>query len=628
MPKPNDTSGSQQRPKTPVRPVDDTDLVITPGGLRPRSMVHLLQPGQHVSVKDGRVRVIETATGNVVKDLGESAKPEDGEGPPPQRASRVVPSLPDVGWIENAQWRNAGANPIVYFSTNWVVPPAPTSNDNQVVFLFNGMQPDSGAHIIQPVLQWGPSAAGGGAYWSISNWYADGQGGASVVAPVVKVDPGTILQGVMTCTGSSSSGYNYTCKFIGYSAVDLTQTDAEEMTWAYETLECYGPYNSTTKTFNPLSQCSDYPNTPFTSMYAIEIKMGTPGTSGADADIAWFAVTSYKDCGQVCDIVNNASPGGEVVLYYRSHPWFLPNNAVKMQVGAAVSALWRSNDTHLDLFATGNDGAVWSNWWEGAHGWQSWFLVNNAVKMQPGATVTALWRSNDTHLDLFVTGNDGAVWSTWWEAAHGWQPWFLVNNAVKMQKGATVTALWRSNDTHLDLFVTGTDGAVWSTWWEAAHGWQPWFLVNNAVKMQVGATVTALWRSNDTHLDLFATGNDGAVWSNWWEAAHGWQSWFLVNNAVKMKPGATVTALWRSNDTHLDLFSTGTDGIVWSTWWEAAPGWQQWFPIWNPVWNNVKMEPGVVVAGLWRSNDTHLDLFATGTDGAVWSIWWEAASGW
>jgi hypothetical protein len=308
--------------------------------------------------------------------------------------------------------------------------------------------------------------------------------------------------------------------------------------------------------------------------------------------------------------------------------WFLVNNAVKMQPGATVTALWRSNDTHLDLFATGNDGAVWSNWWEAAHGWQSWFLVNNAVKMQPGATVTALWRSNDTHLDLFVTGNDGAVWSNWWEAAHGWQSWFLVNNAVKMQRGATVTALWRSNDTHLDLFATGNDGAVWSTWWEAAHGWQPWFLVNNAVKMQPGATVTALWRSNDTHLDLFATGNDGAVWSTWWEAAHGWQPWFLVNNAVKMKPGATVTALWRSNDTHLDLFATGTDGTVWSTWWEAAHGWQQWFPIWNAVWNNVKMEPGVAVTGLWRSNDTHLDLFATGTDGAVWSIWWEAAANW
>ena len=86
--------------------------------------------------------------------------------------------------------------------------------------------------------------------------------------------------------------------------------------------------------------------------------------------------------------------------------------------------------------------------------------------MQPGATVTAVWRSNDTHLDLFATGTDGAVWSIWWEATPGWQTWFVVNSQIKMQPGATVTALWRSNDTHLDLFVTGTDGSVWSIWWE------------------------------------------------------------------------------------------------------------------------------------------------------------------
>ncbi|MBV9811641.1 MAG: hypothetical protein JO326_02755, partial [Acetobacteraceae bacterium] len=164
--------------------------------------------------------------------------------------------------------------------------------------------------------------------------------------------------------------------------------------------------------------------------------------------------------------------------------WFPIGPQVRMQIGAPVSALWRSNDTHLDLFATGNDGAVWSIAYQWPSGWGAWFLPHNEVKMQPGAAVTALWRSNNTHLDLFATGTDGAVWSTWWEAGPGWQPWFQPNSQVKMQPGATVTALWRSNDTHLDLFATGNDGAVWSTWWEAAKGWQPWFLPNNQVKMQ------------------------------------------------------------------------------------------------------------------------------------------------
>jgi hypothetical protein len=208
-PRSNPPSGSSRRPKPPVRPLDSTDLVLTPGGLRPRSLVHQLEPGQHVSVKGGRVRIIETATGNVVKDLGESAKPGEGDSEPPSgQASRSVPGLPDVGWIENSQWRNGGTQPIIYFSTKWVVPPVPASDDGQVIYLFNGMQPDSGAHILQPVLQWGPSSAGGGNYWSITNWYADGQGGqAANGGPPIQVNPGDSLQGVITCTGQSGTEF-------------------------------------------------------------------------------------------------------------------------------------------------------------------------------------------------------------------------------------------------------------------------------------------------------------------------------------------------------------------------------------------------------------------------------------
>jgi hypothetical protein len=46
------------------------DLVLTPGGWRPKSTVFKVEPGQHVEVQDGRLRVIRTATGEVIADLG------------------------------------------------------------------------------------------------------------------------------------------------------------------------------------------------------------------------------------------------------------------------------------------------------------------------------------------------------------------------------------------------------------------------------------------------------------------------------------------------------------------------------------------------------------------------------
>jgi hypothetical protein len=68
----------EERATQPNR--DDDELVLTPGGWRPKSKVHQLAPGQHISGKDGRLRIIETATGRVVKDLGPtSPRPVDAK---------------------------------------------------------------------------------------------------------------------------------------------------------------------------------------------------------------------------------------------------------------------------------------------------------------------------------------------------------------------------------------------------------------------------------------------------------------------------------------------------------------------------------------------------------------------
>src|SRR5215469_7829395 len=102
---------------------------------------------------------------------------------------------------------------------------------------------------------------------------------------------------------------------------------------------------------------------------------------------------------------------------------------------SAVAGISQSNGSR----AGGNQLAV-------SQGWQPWFSIAGTT-VSPGTTVTAVWRSNDTHVNLFATGSDGTVWSTWWEANRGWQPWFSIAG-TRVSPGATVTAVWRSNDTH------------------------------------------------------------------------------------------------------------------------------------------------------------------------------------
>lgn len=334
-----------------------------------------------------------------------------------------------------------------------------------------------------------------------------------------------------------------------------------------------------------------------------------------------------------------------------TNPWFPIDPKRKFKPGAVVTALW-ANKNHLDLFISDSGGRVWSTWWESDPKWKSWFTIHPEVTFTAGAKVTALWTKSG-HLDLFVTDQGGAVSTTWWEQNQGWQPWDTIHPEGRFQPGADVTAVWANKD-HLDLFITGADGTVNSIWWQKDVGYSQWFKIRPEEKFKPGASVTAVW-ANEDHLDLFVTDDNGVVWScfyadtaspDWallanegferqsmkstyffagnWRCCKGWQNWFPVRPEIKkFDPQSTATALW-ANETHLDLFSTDHDGVVWTTWSEiGGNGWQNWIPIDA----GKHFYPGAPVTAVW-ANKNHLDLFVTDEYGLVWRTWWEAASKW
>ena len=56
-----------------------------------------------------------------------------------------------------------------------------------------------------------------------------------------------------------------------------------------------------------------------------------------------------------------------------------------------------------------------------------------------------------------------------------------------------------------------------------------------------------------------------------------WAGWFNVSGGVG-KPGGQVAAIQRYAD-HIDLFTVGSDSLVYSTWWDSSSGWAGWFPL-------------------------------------------------
>src|SRR3954467_11495285 len=131
--------------------------------------------------------------------------------------------------------------------------------------------------------------------------------------------------------------------------------------------------------------------------------------------------------------------------------------------------------------------------------------------------------------------------------------------------------------------MAGSDGTMRSTWQVSNSPWQPWFAIAPQQKAAPGARVTALWAPDRPgHLDLFMSGNDGTVWSTWWEGSKLWQKWFAIAPQQKAVPEAKLSALWApANPGTWISFMTGHDGTVWSTWWAENSTWQNWFRLYH-----------------------------------------------
>jgi hypothetical protein len=284
-------AGSEGAPHVVAQPNDD--VVITPGGPRNPSLVHRVQPGETVTLQQDAVHVQNRATEAVVQ--------AHAIGPALVQPHAAGKAFADR-WITFAGFLNQTGHPVAFFTTTWTVPPAPASHDGQQLYLFNGIEPQDGSWILQPVLQWGRSPAGGGNTWAVASWFVQsGPDGHAFHTTPVPVNPGQELVGVMTLAGTSANGeFHYESTFDGIPGTTLPATSPKELVWCVQVLEAY-----------QIHQCSDYPAGK-TAFSAIEIT----DENGDDVPLSWTVTNEATDCGQHTDVPSNDNPGGEVVISY------------------------------------------------------------------------------------------------------------------------------------------------------------------------------------------------------------------------------------------------------------------------------------------------------------------------
>lgn len=285
---------------------------------------------------------------------------------------------------------------------------------------------------------------------------------------------------------------------------------------------------------------------------------------GAKVNAAWAPYDSNH-----LDLIMTSSDGTVFSCYWDINlgwlKWSPISPSQRMNPGAPVTMIWAPySQSHLDLFGTGGDGSVWGAYWDKTIGWTKWSAIENQQKLYPGTEISAIWNKiKPYNLNLFATASDGTVYNSFWGESTGWHGWVAIHAEQKFKPGAKVTALLAAYDeTHIDLFVTDALGIVWSTY-RTEGPWNKWTSIYGPRRFAPGTTISAIWAAySSTHLDLFVTGNDGAAWSTWLDTEKGWRDWSLINPEQKGAIGAEITPVWSvTTATHLDLFMCGSDGL-------------------------------------------------------------------
>ena len=238
----------------PNRPLQVPDaFVITPFGYFHPSCVLRLEEAETL-LADGRVEhanaIVDssaplcnyphyTATGLLIT--------ADTKG-----ASAIDPNV--NGWLEYVSATTATSYGKI--SATWPVPPAPTANDGQTLFFFPGFEDISDViSIVQPVLQFGNSAAGGANYWAVASWNCC-TSGTAWYSPLLKVSTGDTILGTITPTCKPGQDYCATWNVVSEDKTTgkkttLAKSAAEGQIWNWgfaAVAEVYG-----------VRQCSDYP---------------------------------------------------------------------------------------------------------------------------------------------------------------------------------------------------------------------------------------------------------------------------------------------------------------------------------------------------------------------------------
>ncbi len=236
--------------------------VQVPGELIRPECIHQIPAGASVDISD------DSKAGEDVIQNGEVIAHYETcpEAPVPTR--HVTPGPVGNGWVEDSNWLLSlkKKDNIEWIQGEWAVPKAPKST-GATIFLFNGLEPKAGTWIMQPVLQYGSSYAGGGNYWTMASWLV---GSSVYVSSLTTVHAGDLLVGTTDETNVASGKLEYLI-----DAYDSTTGADSNLTIHSKGIQWNWAFEGVLEAYN-LAKCANFPASGKTRFYNTTVAHGYP----------------------------------------------------------------------------------------------------------------------------------------------------------------------------------------------------------------------------------------------------------------------------------------------------------------------------------------------------------------
>jgi hypothetical protein len=284
----------------------------------------------------------------------------------------------------------------------------------------------------------------------------------------------------------------------------------------------------------------------------------------------------------------------------------------------------RNADGRQEIFAVGDDHALWQKWQVAPNnGWSEWKTLGTPARDTFLTDQFTVGSNQDGRQEVFAVGSDGNVWQIWQTGPNGgWSDWGKLGKPPAGIRRSDRITVGSNADRRQELFVMGEDDALWHIWQVAPNvGWSDWESLDKPQHRDLSEPLVQ--KNADGHLEVFAPGN-GAFCNRWQEAPSS-GVWRREGWNEKPKPQEEIPAVgltWLEAainfENRLEVIAFGDDGALWHAWQiDQAPNWSRWHSLESPP-AKIRAADRLTIG---TNQDGRLEAFVVGQDGAVWHIW-------